>query len=275
MPNKENIRSPITLFGNGRSGTSVLYRAFALHPEVEGCGETANLIFTTWRALEQISGITRYGKIESRDYGADASEMVRNAFLAVLPSEKKEWMQKPIGLPRIYRDFPDIEPDSDRFVEWYWTAFRRSFPESRSLAILRNPLDVVVSGKSYLGVDDAVMWRSLKFLYRSLAQGKESLRIVVRYESMIAEPEATLRTICQAVDLDYNPRMPEAFDRLHVPMRGTMFGSDEALAEKRKTDFSRLEERKSLDLNDDALHTIERYHETLALFGLPPDSSPC
>jgi hypothetical protein len=273
MPNKDNIRSPITLFGNGRSGTSVLYRAFALHPEVEGCGETANLIFTSWRALEQISGLTRYGKIESKDHGADAAELVRNAFLAVLPSEKKEWMQKPIGLPRIYRDFPDVEPDSDMFVAWYWTAFRRSFPESRSLAILRNPLDVVISGKGYLGVDDAVMWRSLKFLYRSLAHGRESLRIVVRYSDMIAEPEATLRAICQAVDLDYSPRMPQAFDRLHVPVRGTMFGSDEVLAEKRKTGFLRLDERKALTLNDDALRTIERYHETLALFGLPPD--PC
>ncbi|HWA90310.1 MAG TPA: sulfotransferase [Rhizomicrobium sp.] len=273
MPNKDNIRSPITLFGNGRSGTSVLYRAFSRHPDVETAGESANLIFTTWRALEQISGITPYGKIEKRDYGVDAAGLVRHAFLAVFPSEKKQWMHKPIGLPRIHRDFPDVEPDSDVFVEWYWTVFRRCFPQSRNLAILRNPLDVVISGKRYLGVEDALMWRSLKFLYRSLAQGRNHIRIVVRYAEMIADPVATLKRICEAVELDYDPRMPRAFDQLHVPVRGTMFGSEEDLAEKRRAGFSHADERAALVLDDDALRTIERYRETLALFGLPDDEA--
>src|ERR1700742_4840592 len=137
MPNNANIRSPITLFGNGRSGTSVLYRAFSQHPDVEGCGESANLTFTTWRALEQISGLTRYGKIADKDYGADAGDLVRQAYLAILPTETREWAHKPIGLPRIHRDFPGVEPDSEDFVAWYWTVFDRSFPESRNLALLR------------------------------------------------------------------------------------------------------------------------------------------
>ncbi len=271
MPNRENIRAPITLFGNGRSGTSVLYRAFSQHPDVEGCGESANLVFTTWRALEQISGLTRYGRIEKKDYGADAAELVRQAFLAVFPSGKKEWMHKPIGVPRIHRDFPDVEPDNDAFVDWYWTVFLRSFPDSRNLAILRNPLDVVISGKKYLGVEDAVMWRSLKFLYRSLDRGKDEIRIVVRYTDMIAEPAATLKRICAAVALEFDPRMPRAFEQLHVPARGTMVGTAEDLAEKRKSGFLHLEERAALTLDDDALRTVERYHETLALFGLPAD----
>jgi hypothetical protein len=272
MPNKENIRSPITLFGNGRSGTSVLYRAFSQHPDVEGCGESANLTFTTWRALEQISGLTRYGKIHTKDYGADASELVRQAYLAVFPSAKKDWMHKPIGLPRIHRDFPDVEPDSDEFVDWYWTVFSRSFPDSRNLALLRNPLDVVVSGKRYLGVEDAVMWRSLNFLYAALVRGKDRVRMVVRYADMIADPDATLKRVCEAVALDYSVRMPRAFEQLHVPMRGTMVGSEEDLAEKRRKGFAHVEERKALAMSDDALKALERYRRTLETFGLPPDA---
>lgn len=270
MPNRENIRSPITLFGNGRSGTSVLYRAFSQHPDVEGCGESANLAFTTWRALEQISGLTRYGKIEKKDYGADAAELVRQAYLTVFPSDKKEWMHKPIGLPRIHRDFLDIEPDSDAFVDWYWTTFSRSFPDSRNLALLRNPLDVVISGKRYLGVEDAVMWRSLKFLYAALERGRERLRIVVGYADMIADPVATLKRICEAVALDYSPRMPRAFEQLHVPVRGTMVGTEDQLAEKRKASFLHLEERAALVLDDDAKRAVERYHRVLEIFGLEP-----
>jgi hypothetical protein len=272
MPNSANIRSPITLFGNGRSGTSVLYRAFSQHPDVEGCGESANLAFTTWRALEQISGLTRYGKIHKKDYGADAAELVRQAYLTVFPSEKREWMHKPIGVPRIQRDFLDIEPDSDEFVDWYWMVYSRSFPDSRNLALLRNPLDVVISGKKYLGVEDAVMWRSLKFLYAALERGKDRIRIVVRYADMIADPAATLKRICEAVALDYSARMPRSFEQLHVPVRGTMVGTDEELVEKRKTQFLHLEERKALQLDDDALRAVERYHRVLELFGLPPEA---
>ncbi len=101
MPNIRNIESPITLIAHSRSGTSVLLRAFGLHPDVEAVGETANLVFTTWRALEQISGLTRYG---NADCSADAAVLVRNAFLHAFPSPKRHWMHKPIGVPRIHRD---------------------------------------------------------------------------------------------------------------------------------------------------------------------------
>ena len=272
MPNKDNITSPITLFGINRSGTSVLYRAIVEHPSVDGCGESASLIFTTWRALEQISGLTRYGKIDSKDYGADAAVLVRRAFLKVFPSDKTEWAQKPIGVPRIHRDFPGVEPHSDAFVEWYWTAFRRSFPRSRNFAILRHPLDTVASATKYLGCDDAVVWRSLKFLYAALAKGKDDMRIVVRYSDMIADPAAALKRICDAVELQFVPRMTRTFNKLHVPVRGTMYGSEEDLAGKRASGFSRRDEWDRLRMDDDAKHALDRYYEPLSLFGLPTET---
>lgn len=272
MPNPNNILSPITLFGTPRSGTSVLYRALTEHPDVEGGGESANLVFTTWRALEQISGVTRYGKIALKDYGADGARLVQQAFLTVFPSEKKEWMHKPIGVPRIHADFPGTEPESETFVQWYWMVFSRSFPQSRNLAILRNPLDVVLSMTRYLDVPDSTVWRSLNFLYRSLALAPEKPRIVVTYEQLVAEPEMTLKRICEAVSLTFHPRMLRAFDRLHVPARGVMFGTPEDLQERRARGFSHQHEREALALGPDARRAIGRYHELLAVFGLPADS---
>ncbi len=271
MPNPQNIEAPITLFGNGRSGTSLLYRALVLHPDVDRTGETANLIFTTWRALEQISGRTRYGKIGNIDHGADAAKLVRQAFLTVFPSDKREWLQKPIGLPRIYGDFPGIEPDSDAFVAWYWQAFTRSFPASRNLAIIRDPRDVAISAKKYLGSQDHLIWRSLRFVYNALAYGRESFSIVVRYEDLIAQPVSTLKHVCAAVTLDYRPQMMWAFDKLHVPVKGTMFGTAEELAERRKRAFSHRDEHDQLVLDHDAKRTISRYHEILSLFALPAE----
>jgi hypothetical protein len=130
----------------------------------------------------------------------------------------------------------------------------------------------VISGKRYLGVEDAVMWRSLNFLYAALAHGKDRVRLVVRYADMIADPEATLKRICDAVALDFSPRMPRAFEQLHVPVRGTMYGTEEELAEKRETRFLHLEEREALRLDDDAQKAIGRYHQVLEMFGLPPET---
>jgi hypothetical protein len=274
MPNLRNIESPITLFGYGRSGTSVLYRSFALHPDVDTVGESANLIFTTWRALEQISGLTRYGKIEKKDYGADAAQLVRQAFLTVFPSDKNQWMHKPINTPRILRDLTDGESDSDTFVAWYWNVFTRSFPASRNLAVVRNPCDVVISARKYSDFIDSEVWRSLRFIYRMLIYRKEHFRIVLRYEDMIARPAETLKQICDAVGLDFNLRMPDAFERLHVPVKGTMFGTAEELAGRRKAAFSHRDEHNSLVLDDAAKRTLESYQDVLSLFGLPLDEQP-
>ncbi len=266
MPSPANIHAPITLFGSPRSGTSVLYRAFAYHPDIDAAGESAGLIFTSWRALEQISGLTRYGRMEKKDFGPDAAGLVRHAFLTVLPSDKKEWMHKPIGLPRIYRDFVE-EPDSDEFVGWYWSVFRQCFPQSRNLAIVRHPFDILLSARSY-GIRDAGAWRTLRFLYRSLVLAREELRIVVHYDELIANPVAALKRICEAVALDFHPNMPKAFDTLHVPAKGTIFGTAEELAEKRKTAFSHRGDWEELVVDDYARVALERYQEVVSLFGL-------
>src|SRR5881392_2281706 len=91
MPNESNIGSPISLVAHGRSGTSLLFRAFGKLADVDCVGETANMIFTTWRALDQIAGITRYGVIPNPHYKQDAARLVRNAFLQIFPSEKKDY----------------------------------------------------------------------------------------------------------------------------------------------------------------------------------------
>jgi hypothetical protein len=167
----------------------------------------------------------------------------------------------------VQRDFPDM--DADEFVAWYWTVFSRSFPGSRNLAIVRDPRDVFISARRYFGFPDVAIWRSLGFIYRVLMYRRENFRIVVRYADAIADPVATMKSIAEAVDLPYHPAMPKAFDRLHVPVKGTMFGTEEDLAKRREAAFSHDAEREALVLDDAAKRTIAHYHEMLALFGLP------
>jgi Sulfotransferase family len=266
MPNIRNIESPITLIGHGRSGTSVLLRAFDAHPDVEAVGESANLIFTTWRALDQIAGLTRYGRA---DPAADASVLVRNAFLQVFPSPKRHWMHKPIGVPRAWRDFAADDPDG--FVAWYWRAFDASFPGARIFSVLRHPKDVFVSSKRYHGFTDEQIWRNQALIYRILGHAKESLRIVIRHRDLIAAPEAVLRKLCDAVELPFDEQMLKAFEVLQVPARGTMFGSRDELLARRESAFSHHAQRADVPMAGHAEEAIERYRALLAAHGLPDD----
>ncbi len=266
MPNLRNIESPITLIGHGRSGTSVLLRAFDAHPDVEAVGESANLIFTTWRALEQIAGLTRYGR---REVDVDASVLVRNAFLHVFPSPKQHWMHKPIGIPRVWRDFAADDPDA--FVAWYWRVFHASFPGARVFTVLRHPKDVFVSSKRYHGFTDEQIWRNQALIYRILGHARENLRIAIRHKDLIAEPEAVLRRLCDAIALPFEAAMLQAFEVLQVPARGTMFGSRDALMARRETAFSHAAHREEVPMTGQAQEALERYRAVLALHGLPDD----
>jgi sulfotransferase family protein len=267
MPNIRNIETPITLIGHGRSGTSVLLRAFNEHPDVEAVGESANLIFTTWRALDQIAGLTRYGR---GDPAADASVLVRNAFLQVFPSPKRHWMHKPIGIPRVWRDFPADDPDA--FIAWYWRVFNTSFPGARTFSVLRHPKDVFVSSKRYHGFTDEQIWRNQALIYRILGHAKENLRIVIRHQDLIAEPEETLRKLCDAVELPFDTAMLKAFEVLQVPMRGTMFGSRDELLARRESAFSHESLREDVPTTSHTAEAMERYQGLLAMFGLPGDA---
>jgi hypothetical protein len=261
------VDSPISLIAHSRSGTSVVFRAFSLHPEVEAVGETANLIFTTWRALEQISGLTRYGR---NDCSADASVLVRNAFLLAFPSPKRNWMHKPIGVPRIWRDFSD--DDLDSFVVWYWRVFQQSFPNSRTFSVVRHPKDVFLSARRYHGFPEEQVWENQALMYRLMANSDGAIRTIVRHADLVSDPERTMRKICDAVDLTFDPCMLSAFDVLQVPAKGTLFGTNEDLLKRRETHFSHRTQHDSIPLAPRASDTMERYRQLLEQFDLPDDT---
>jgi hypothetical protein len=271
MPNSENIRAPISLIGYGRSGTSVLFRAFAAHPGVDAVGESANLIFTTWRALEQISGITRYGNIDAKDYAEDAAGLVRNAFLNIFPSDKPYWMQKPIGIPRVHREFKVTE--SEEFVEWYWKVFTNSFPNSKNFSVVRHPKDVFLSARRYWKFPAEGIWRTLSLMYRIISYRTENFRIVVRHADLNSRPAEVVRAIAEAVELPYDESMLQAFETLHVPVPGTVFGSREQLLERRSGGFSHKDEWDAVPDDPAAEETMDLYRQLLSRFSLPEDRS--
>ncbi len=194
---------------------------------------------------------------------------MRNAFLDIFPSEKSHWMQKPIGIPVVNREFAAGDPDA--FVAWYWKVFTNSFPDSRTFTVVRNPRDVFLSARSYWKFPPEAIWRTLSLTYRIIAHDRKNFRTVIRHGDLVARPAETLRAVAAAVELPFDVRMLQAFETLHVPSPGTMFGSQDDLAERRGGGFSHKDRWDNVPSGAAAEETVERYRNLLSLYGLPGD----
>jgi hypothetical protein len=92
----------------------------------------------------------------------------------------------------------------------------RTLPESRFVHMIRDGRDVAVSLRDRdagLSVEQvARRWRHRINNTRRAAEHVPHY-IEVRYEDLVAEPEATLRRICDFVELDWSPRMLDYHER--------------------------------------------------------------
>jgi len=221
MPNPENVTSPITLVSFGRSGTSLIADAFSRHPQFSTAGETANLIFGAWQAVELanpvISASIEGGRYVTGD--SRATRVVREALLTTLPSDRPRWFQKPIGVPvALSNKFPDDQ--WDEAATWYWKVFSQSFPDARYFTILRNPFDVVLSAKAYWGYDQATLWWSLGLMSHLLAHPSSPVTCAVRFEELVRDPRAAVGALFDSFDVPFHEDVMAAFESIHAPARG-------------------------------------------------------
>jgi hypothetical protein len=240
MPNAANIDSPIVLIGAGRSGTSLVSKIFDLHPDCVGVGETANLIFGPWRAVE-LSSASIAPLVEHDAWVAEAERagrVVRQTFLTCFPDDRAHWMQKPIGVPKAVSDRFDDEL-SPEAAAWYWQVLTTSFPRARCLAILRHPCDVVLSARSRWGFSDRSLWRMIAVISSYLLHPDSPVRWVVRYDDLVTAREASVRRLCDAAELPFLPDMLAGFDDVHVPAPGREDLSQSGFT--RRVDWSALD----------------------------------
>lgn len=111
------------------------------------------------------------------------------------------------------------------------------FPQAKFVHLLRDPRDVARSsmkmgwaGNVYYGVDHWIdterTWGALR---RKLAEGQY---IEIRYESLVADPESVLKSICTYLELPFKEAM------LEFPPGSTYGTPDPTLAEQWKTKLS-------------------------------------
>lgn len=216
----DEISSPISIVSYGRSGTSLLSWVLGNHPDVDFIGETAQMVFWTWLAVEQSHTVVRTNgdkpQAVTRESAVFCGEAVRSVFRGLFPSTKKYILQKPIGMPEAfwYLKLKKIE-----CAAWYWNALNHSFPDGKFLTILRNPLDVAISAALFWNVPLRDVLLQLGEMADLITHKDSKIDYAVEYDRLVAEPEAQIRALCRHLSLDFHPAMLEALATRHVPQK--------------------------------------------------------
>jgi tetratricopeptide (TPR) repeat protein len=175
-PGKEHVPDPVFIVGCGHSGTSLMLAMLGEHPDLHPIPKESALFLTSDAKVQATF----------RDWEADCRK-----------AGKRRWIEK--TPPHIFQ--------IHRFL-----AFR---PDARFLLMLRDGRDVICSLRHRVGYE-ALPDRIDRWVYDNLAGRRfwahPSVK-VVRYEALVARPEATLRGICTFLGVDYADAMLDFHER--------------------------------------------------------------
>ncbi|GIK40745.1 MAG: hypothetical protein BroJett011_45780 [Chloroflexota bacterium] len=262
MPNQHNIEAPVILISMQRSGTTLVHDIFRRHPDFNVVGETANLIFGIWHAVESTHNITS-PLIEagvSIPCEEKAVRIVRQAILTSFPADKPRWFQKPIGIPTVL----GAKFDQTQWAEageWYWNVLAKAFPKAKYFAVLRHPCDVVLSCESFLGYETAGYWWSLACLASLLTHPASPVKYVIHYEDLVRHKEEVVRELFEFLEVPFDQKVLNAFAAAHAPSKGR--------EKPGQTSLTRRDEWAQLDPTKTTPFYIEKINELFAQFGYP------
>jgi hypothetical protein len=198
-----NVESPITLIGNGRSGTTLIEACLNLHPQIQTLNETGGIIFGLAAGACESYVPAKEKFASNEDFAGFA---IRQTLLSIEPTERPYWFHKPIGIPKLidWRWQQGARTVSNFPVEWYWKVLMAAFPSGKFMTCLRNPWDVVLSWERFAGWSQRDVWRDVCDVYEALAFEKGNLRLTVFFDDLIETPEKTLRYMLEAVGAPYD-----------------------------------------------------------------------
>ena len=190
--------APVFVIGMLRSGTTLVERILARHPEVRGLGETEKVD----ALAEQMAGITGMpypGCLERLD--SDLAGTLAAGFRA-------EWPTDASNVGRM------VDKNPLNFLHLGLIAL--VFPEARILHCVRDPLDTCLSVYfqhfAHVRNSYAYALEDIAFFYTQYSDLMAHWRSVlpaplheVQYESLVSEPEVAIRALVAAAGLEWHP----------------------------------------------------------------------
>jgi len=197
----------IFLISQPRAGSTMLQRILSNHPEVHTISEP-------WLMLHPLYQLKSEGY--EAEYNARWAFKAFQSFLSELPKKEETYIEAVRLMYCFLYNKVLLQKDAIYFLDktprYYFiiSALYNVFPEAKYIFLFRNPLDVLTS---ILNTWVDYEWRKLSNFSHDLIDAPDLLlkgrnqiydqSIVVHYETLIHEPEATLQTICSKLGLNY------------------------------------------------------------------------
>lgn len=208
---------PIYVGGAERSGTSLLYALLTSHPNIAMMRRT-NLwtyFYGQYGDLARpenfercLAAMMRYKRLVVL---RPDPERIRREFLAGPPTYARLFAL--IGQHHAERAGKPRWGDKSLNTERYADAIFAAYPEARIIHVLRDPRDRFASAlkrwqriRGGVGSGTGVWLNSARLARRNAARYPDRYR-VVRYETLVAEPEGTVKELCAFIGEDYVPQM--------------------------------------------------------------------
>ena len=218
MTDDRAIAGPVFLVGCPRSGTTLLQRMLDAHPEVAVAPETF-FIRNLWRRRKEFDpDWERGGRARLVDLLAQTPELQEMGLDRDAIDEESrsvDWLSALFTalLRRFARDRgASVVGEKTPNHLLYMRTLERLFPACRFVHIVRDPRAVVDSWSRVPWSNgsvraDAEVWRKYMAAARERPPRDRDRLVSLRYERLVAEPEAELKRICDFLDIAYDERM--------------------------------------------------------------------
>ncbi len=263
----------IFIISQPRSGSTLLQRVLAGHPDIQTSAET-------WLMLHPIYGFGRGGIRTEYDHGS-AAHGIRE-FLQfytdgeqVYTSAIRAWARELYG-NALRKGGKQLFLDKTPRYYFIVPELYRVFPRARFIFLLRNPLAVLASELKTYVKDD---WNKLSSFDADLRKapglilaGIKTLgdkATVIRYEEFVSDPERNITALCQSLGLSFHESMLD-YGKTEAP-RGKM-NDPVGIHRHTRPSTESLDKWKSLAADRQARHLALAYlrdlgEDTLAQFG--------
>jgi len=218
------VTTRLLVVGSMRSGTTLLNRLLNAHPAV-GMIYHPTRFFESPSDLRDLGAAAFLAKFRGRygyfvDLQPETSARAEAALGALSPGAPSGEVYR--ALTEALAGGPGVavigEKYAGRGAEMH--PFHVHVPDGKIVMIVRDPRDVLLSNRKRVEqeVDADTFWRgahlmvlddwaNLAVLHRSFDQIQGRRYLMVRYEDLVAEPEAEARRLCDFLDIPFAPEM--------------------------------------------------------------------